>query len=296
MLPKRKAYLQMHLAVLIYGFTAILGDLIQLPATVLVWWRVLITSISLLFLIRFGRDLMEIPRKRVLQYMGIGIVIGLHWITFFGSIKYANASVAMVCFATTAFCTSILEPLITKKNFERIELLAGVMVIPGIALVVQSVPQGMQFGVLLGLLSAMLAALFAIFNKQLINDADPKSITFLELASSCLFISFLLPLFFYYNPESAFWPSSMDWVYLMILALVCTTFAFILNLKALTHLTAFTTNLIANLEVVYAIILAIVLLQDNKELSLSFYIGVAIILASVFGHPLLQRQLERTTV
>ena len=105
MKPTQRAYLDIHLAVFLYGFTAILGDLIQLPATILVWWRVLLTCISLLFLIQFGKNLRKIPKPLFLRYMGIGILIGLHWITFFGSIKYANASVAMVCYATTAFFT-----------------------------------------------------------------------------------------------------------------------------------------------------------------------------------------------
>ena len=287
MKPAKRAYLEMHFAVFLYGFTAILGDLIQLPATILVWWRVLITSVSLLFLIQFGKHLGKIPKRLVLQYMGIGILIGLHWITFFGSIKYANASVAMICYATTAFFASILEPLLTDKKLQKTELLLGFLVIPGMVLVGQSVPQAMLFGISLGLLSAILIACFAIYNKKLVNQADPTTITFLELSSSWLFISLFLPVFYSYSADSPFFPSQMDWVYLLILSLVCTTLAFVLNLRALKHISAFTSTLVGNLEVLYGIILAILILKENKELSFSFYIGAAIVLLSVFGHPFL---------
>jgi len=290
MRPTTRAYLEMHFAVLLYGFTAILGNLIQLPATVLVWWRVLITSISLFFLIRLGKDLIGIPRKLIFQYMGIGILVALHWISFFGSVKYANASVAMICFATTAFFTSLLEPLLSEKQSQKQELLLGILVVLGIILVVQGIPPTMFFGVFLGLISALLIAFFAIFNKRLIDKAPPTSITFLEMLSSWLFISCCLPFFFYYAPESAFLPNYKDWVYLLILALMCTTLAYVLNLRALKHLSAFTTNLIANLEVVYGILLAILLLQENKILSIGFYMGVLLILAAVFGHPFLNKQ------
>lgn len=289
MQPIRRAYLEVHFAVFLYGFTAILGDLIQLPATILVWWRVLITSISLLFLIQFGRQLHTIPRQLIKQYMGIGIIIGLHWITFFGSVKYANASVAMVCYATTAFFTSLLEPLFTEKKLQKTELLLGFLVIPGMILIGQSVPKGMLFGVFLGLLSAIFIACFAIFNKKLIHKADATTITFLELSSSWLFITLCLPFFYYYSTDSPFLPSQMDWIYLLILSLLCTTLAFVLNLRSLKHISAFTSTLIGNLEVLYGIILAIVILKENKELSFSFYIGAFIVLITVFGHPFLDR-------
>jgi len=294
MQPTQRAYVEMHFAVFLYGFTAILGDLIQLPATILVWWRVLITSISLLFLIQFGKNLYTIPKKLIGQYMGIGILIGLHWITFFGSVKYANASVAMVCYATTAFFASVLEPLLTEKKLQKSELLLGFLVIPGMILVAQSVPQGMLIGILLGLLSAILIACFAIFNKKLVDKADPTNITFLELSSSWLFISLFLPLFYWNSADSPFLPSNMDWVYLLILSLLCTTLAFVINLRALKHISAFTSTLIGNLEVLYGIVLAIIILKENKELSFSFYIGALIILVTVFGHPFLNKRKENS--
>ncbi len=291
--PTKRAFLELHFAVLLYGFTAILGDLITLPATVLVWWRVLLTSISLFFLIRFGKTLKVIPRPLILQYMSIGVVVAIHWITFFGSIKYANASIALVCLATGSFFTSILEPLMTKAKFKWYEIALGALVIPGMALIVQSLEVRMLTGVWLGLISSILAVLFSILNKQRIDKADPYSITFLEMSSACLFISLIFPFYFYQNEGLQFMPIGMDWFYLLFLALACTTLAYVLNLRALKHVSAFAANLTINMEPVYGIILAAILLQENKELAPNFYIGVVIIMAAVFGYPFLKSKFEK---
>ena len=286
--PTKRAYLELHLAVFLYGFTAILGDLISLSATVLVWWRVLITSISLFLLIRFGKTLKGIPRKLLWEYIGIGILIAIHWITFFASVKYANASIALVCYATCSFFTSILEPILTKSKFQWYELGLGTLVIPGMALVVQGIQVDMLIGVWIGLFSTFIIALFSVLNKMRINDLDTPTLTFIEMTSAWVFISLLLPFFYFQNPELPLWPAGNDWIYLIILALACTTLALVLNLRALKHISAFASSLTYNLEPVYGIILAIFILQENKELSPTFYLGVLIILASVFSYPLIK--------
>ena len=289
----QKAYVQLHIAVILFGFTAILGDLITLPALILVWWRVLITSISLLFLIGFGKKLLTIPKKRILQFMGIGALVGLHWICFFGSIKYANASVGLVCFATTSFFTSFLEPLITKKPFRLYEMSLALIIIPGMLLIVNNIDVSMMMGVWLGLAAAFLASLFAIFNKQLVNETDPFNITFLELGSAWLFITLLLPFYFMTEESSNFFPNLEDWAYLLVLALLCTTFAYVIALKALKYVSAFTANLTLSLEPVYGIVLAVLILKENKELGLGFYIGSALILLSVVFYPIIKKYFEK---
>ena len=290
--PTQRAYLELHIAVLLYGITAILGDLITLPATILVWWRVLITTISLFFLIRFGANLRGISKKLILQYMGIGVLVALHWITFFGAIKLSNASICLVCLATTSFFTSFLEPLILKRPFKLYELAIGLVIIPGMALVVSSTDWSMFNGILMGLVSAFLAAMFTILNKKLVDKADPMSITFLEMGSSWLFISLLLPFYFFQFPDSTFGPQGMDWIYLMVLALLCTTLAYILSLRALKYISAFAANLTINLEPVYGILLAWLILEENKELSLGFYIGCGMILFSVFSYPFIRKRFD----
>ena len=289
----QRAYLQLHIAVLFFGLTAILGNdqMISLPAISMVWWRVLFTAISLFFLIRFGKSLKDIPQKYIWQYMTIGVIVALHWICFFGSVKLAgSSSVALVCMATVAFFTSFIEPMVLKTKFQKTDLLLGILVIPGMALVVGNVSSDMWLGIAVGLLSAFLASVFSVWNKLIIDKADPKDITFLEMSSGWLFISLILPFIIQFDENVAFMPVGKDWFYLLVLALVCTTLAYVLSLHALKHLSAFTSMLTYNLEPVYGILLAYFYL--GEKLSSGFYLGVVIILGAVFLNPILNRQSE----
>ncbi len=287
--PTRKAYLQLHFAVLLFGFTAILGNdkLISIPAISIVWWRVLFTSISLFFLINFGKSLRKIPKRYLWQYMVIGAIVALHWICFFGSVKLSgNSSVTLICMATVAFFTAVIEPIVLKTKFQKKDLLLGILVIPGMALVVGNVSSDMWLGILVGLISAFLAAVFSVWNKMIIDEADPKDITFLEMSSGWLFVSLLLPFIFHFDENVAFLPVGWDWLFLILLALVCTTLAYVLSLHALKHLSAFTSMLTYNLEPVYGILIAYFFLDE--KLSAGFYLGVLIILGAVFLSPFLK--------
>ena len=281
--PTTKAYLQIHFAVILFGFTAILGDLIQLPAILIVWWRVLITSLSLLLFINFGKKLRTIPKNKILIFCGIGILVGLHWICFYGSIKLANASIALICMATTALFTSILEPLITKKSYSKLDIIIGALIIPGMALIVNTSSTSLHIGILVGLLAALLASIFGILNKKFIHDADFFSITFLELGTATLFISLILPWIKGISLDKMLPPELNDWIYLLVLSLICTTLAYVLALAALKELTAFTTNLVINLEPIYGIIMAIFILKEHQELTIGFYLGSSVILIAVFS-------------
>ncbi len=288
-----RAYLELHIAVFLFGFTAILGDLISLSPTMLVWWRVLITCISLFFLLQFGKRMTKLSRKMLAILFGIGVLVALHWITFFGAIKYSNASVALIALATASFFTAFIEPLILKKPFSWVEVGLGFMIMPGMALVVSNIDLSMYIGIYLGLISCLLAVLFSVLNKKYIDDADPMTITFVELGAAWLFISVCLPFIYLGSDEPInFWPTSMDFIYLLVLALACTTLAYILSLRALKHLTAFATNLTINLEPVYGIILAWIILQENEELNLGFYIGCALIVLVVFAYPFLKKKFK----
>ncbi len=292
--PTRRAYLELHLAVLLFGFTAILGDLIQLTALVMVWWRVLLTSVSLLFLIQLRRLFRKLPRRQVLQYMGIGVIVALHWLCFYGAIKLANASIALVAMATTSFFTSLLEPVIMQERTKWYELMLGLLIIPGMVFIVNSTELSLLDGVWVGLLSAALAALFGTLNKRMIGKVDEMSITFLELGSACLFLSIVIPLYATTLDEPLrIMPRKEDWGYLLTLALLCTTLAYVLALRALNYLSAFASNLTINLEPVYGILLAWVLLNENEELTPGFYIGGAIILLAVFSYPFLRRYFQQ---
>ncbi len=293
--PEKRAYLELHIAVFLFGFTAILGDLIQLSALVMVWWRVLITSLSLLFLIRVGNIFRTFPQAAIRRFMGIGVLVALHWVAFYGAIKLSNASITLICMATTSFFTSLIEPVIMKQKVRWYELLLGLVIIPGMGLIVGSTDASMNLGIIVGLASALLAALFATLNKKYIRQSHEMSITFLELGSAWLFLCLVLPVYILISAQPVqILPASLrDWGYLIVLALLCTTLAYVLALRALNHLTAFASNLTVNLEPVYGILLAWVLLRENEELNAGFYLGGAVILLAVFSYPLIRRWRRR---
>lgn len=308
---ERRAYLELHIAVLLFGFTAILGDLIQLTALVLVWWRVLLTSTSLFPISRPLELLKDLGPKMFWRFSGIGVLVALHWLTFYGSIKWANASICLICMATTSLFTSFLEPIIVKRPFRWHEMLIGLLIIPGMILVVNNIQEGMMIGVVSGIASAFLAAVFSTFNKKYIGKNNPIRITFLELSSAWVFLSIVLIVMYFSGATFGhFWPVgdcnintlwqivtlqapittwTCDWFYLIVLALLCTSLAYTLSLRALRHISAFSANLTVNLEPVYGIAFAWLLLNENNELGTGFYWGVGIILAAVFSYPLLQK-------
>lgn len=288
----KRAYVELHIAVFLWGFTAILGDLIQLSALMLVWWRVLITSVSLLFFIKGGKAILQLPRKTILNFAFVGALTGLHWLTFFGAIKLSNASIALVCMATTAFFTAVMEPLILRTKFKYWEIFLGFLVIPGMALVVDNVDASMHAGIWVGLASAFLASVFSILNKKWIKKAGPYSITFIEMTSAWVVLCLLLPFFVELDSLPEILPSAKDFALLLVLAIGCTTFTWVLALRALEHLSAFASTLTVNLEPVYGIFLAWVILNDSKELSSGFYWGVLLILLVVFSYPLLNKMMK----
>ncbi|MBI5914358.1 MAG: DMT family transporter [Bacteroidetes bacterium] len=293
MKPPNRAYLELHTAVFLWGFTAILGEVIQLSALALVWWRVLLTSLSVLLLLRNGQVIKGLSKKNLLQFAFVGVLTALHWLTFYGAIKLSNASVTLVCMATCAFFTSLIEPLFLRTKLKWWEIFTGFLIVPGMVLVVQNVDVSMHTGIWMGLLSALLAAMFSILNKKWIQNAEPLPITFIEMTSAWLFLSAVLPFFFHAEPGAALLPSAKDFLLLLVLALLCTTLTWVLALRALKHLSAFASNLTVNLEPVYGIFLAWLLLDDRKELSPGFYWGVLLILVVVFSYPFLKKVFER---
>lgn len=284
-----KAQLQIHFCVLLWGFTAILGKLITLPALPLVWWRMLAVSVALLLFPRVWRSLRAMSARLIAAYAGIGVLVALHWLTFYGAIKLADASVGALCIAIAPIFLSLVEPWVARRKFDPRELLLGVGVVPGVALVVGGVPEGMRIGLLVGVLSALFVALFSACNKRMVEHADPLTVTFIELGSGTAFLTLLAPLMPHQGPLLPI-PGLHDAGLLLVLSLGCTLLPFALVLKALRHVSAFTMQMATNLEPVYAIVLAIVLLGEQRQLDPMFYLGVAIVLATVFAHPWISRR------
>ena len=288
MLPDRKALLQIHLCVVIWGFTAILGKLITLPAFALVWWRMFLVVAALAVLPAFWRGVRRMSLRTIGIFAGIGVVVALHWVSFYGAIKLANASVAATCMGVAPIIMSVVEPWITNKRFDPRELVIGVAAIPGVMLVVGGTPQGMRLGIAVGVLSALLVAVFGSLNKRYVELGEPMAVTGLELAAGTAFLT-LLAVLFGGRATSLPLPDAHDAVLLVILALACTLFPFVLSLVALRNLSAFSAQLAVSLEPVYAVFLAMLLLGEQRELGPQFYAGLVIILGSVFAHVALKR-------
>jgi drug/metabolite transporter (DMT)-like permease len=284
-----KALLQIHVCVLLWGLTAIFGKLISLPAVALVWWRMILVVGAIALLPRFWRALRSLPRRMIAIYSGIGCIVALHWVTFYGSIKLANASVAVSCLGLGPVLMSVIEPRITGRRFSARELMLGLAVLPGVALVVGGTPTTMQLGIVVGIVSTALMAVFGSLNKRYATQSDPLVVTGLELGAGTLLLTTAMTL------STASWahipvPDARDTALLVALAYGCTLLPFALSLVALREITAYSAQLALNLEPVYAIVLAILLLGEQRELTATFYLGVAIILAAAIVHPWLSRR------
>src|SRR5690606_21711922 len=251
---------------------------------------------------RVWRGLRAMPPRLLAAYAGIGVVVALHWLTFYGAIKLANASVAATCMAFATVFTALVEPRLARRPFSRRELALGVLVLPGAAMVVGGVSTDMHAGIAVGAVSALLVAVFGSLNKRLVDRADPLTVTAIELGAGALALAALAPLMPLLFPAFAgpllVAPAPADAAWLLLLAGACTLFPFALSLVALRHMSAFSAQMALNLEPVYAIVLAAVLLSEQRELTPMFYAGVAILLAVVFAHPLLhlQRRIDHPEV
>jgi len=283
----RRALLQIHFCVILWGFTAILGKLISLPALPLVWWRMLLVVVAIALWPPVWRALRLTDRRTLLLFSGAGVVVALHWLTFYGAIKLSNASVAASCMAIAPIFMAVVEPWIARRSFDPRELLIGIVALPGVALVVGGTPGGMRPGILVGALSALLVVVFGSINKRLVERATPLVMTWVELAAGTVFlgvVALLLP----DQGRVLVVPDGRDFALLMALAIACTLLPFTLSLHALRHTSAFTAQLAISLEPVYAVLLAIVLLGEQRELSASFYLGVAVIVGAVLAHTVLK--------
>ena len=276
----KKAFFQLHLAVFLAGFTAILGKLITLNEGLLVWYRLVITVATLFIIFYFKKQFKKLALKDALKIFGVGAIVAIHWVTFYGSVKYANVSVALVCFSATGFFTALLEPFILKRRLVLIELVLGVMAIAGIYIIFDFHPQ-YKLGIVFGIISAIGSALFPIFNKEFVKKFTPQVVTLYELTGGLVVLTLFIPFYLMQFPALYYLPTASDWLWLLVLAWFCTVLSFNLQLNALKKISAFTANLSYNLEPVYGIILAFIFFKENEELNNQFYIGLALILLSV---------------
>jgi len=295
------AWLQIHACVVLWGFTAILGKLITLEALPLVLWRMALVTMALLLWPGVLRALLRLPRNLLWSYVGIGIVVALHWLTFYAAIKLANASVAATCIATMPIFLALIEPILTGRSFRWWELGLGVLAVPGIMLIVGGTPAAMNAGIVAGIVSAFFAALFSALNKRLILRAGALSVTAIEMGAGALLVGGLFVVMSQlgigsipglFDLDQPLLPTFQDTIWLLVLAFGCTLLPFALSLVALRHLTAYAMSLAVNLEPVYAIVLAVIILGEQAELGSTFYTGAALIIGTVLVYPWLQQRLR----
>jgi drug/metabolite transporter (DMT)-like permease len=276
----KKSYLVLHTAVLLAGFTGVFGKLITLNQIPLVWFRVLLSTIILFLVLKLFKIERLKSTKDVFKIAKVGVLITIHWIFFYGSIKFSNISIGVVCYCLTSFFTAVLEPIINKKRFSAAQLMLSMLTLIGISLIFHF-DSSYQLGIILGVISTIFAALYTIYNERLVKQYDSKLLNFYQMLSGTIVLGFGLPIFYYLFPTERFIPSFCDGVYLILLALLCTVGLYVLFAESLKKLSAFTVNLSFNLEPIYSIIIAFLFFNEGKQVNASFYVGLALVLVSV---------------
>jgi len=282
-----KDYLLLHFIVLIWGGTAILGLLISLPSLELVFYRTLLATGGVTLIMVAKKVPLVIAPKEVLQIIGVGVLISLHWILFFWSAKVSTASVCLAGMATTSLWTAFIDPLVNKKAVKLYEVALGLLVISGLVVIFQF-ESGYVLGLVMAVGSAFLSALFSVLNGRLTQRHNPYQITLYEMGAASLVALAFLPIYAYFNESTIQWAwKGDDWFWLLILAGVCTVYAFSVSVELMKRLPVFSINLTINLEPVYGIILAVVIFGEKEKMTDQFYLGTGIILISVLMYPIL---------
>jgi len=287
-----KHHLHLHLIVFIWGFTAVLGALISLDAMPLVWFRMIFAVGFIAVFIYFKKIPFDISLKTKVQFLFAGLIIALHWFTFFRAIKISNISITLACLSTGAFFTSLLEPILYRKRIVFYEVFFGLLVIVGLFIIFHF--EGNHFwGILTAIISAFLSALFAVINSKFVKEYNPVIISFYELSGGVVFFTFLL-LFTHSFSSTFFSISTEDLMFLLILSSVCTAYAFIASTSIMKFLSPYTVMLTINLEPIYGIILAVLVFKEKEKMSFEFYIGAFIILLTVILNSIIKSRKKLT--
>jgi len=276
----KKAYIQLHLALVLAGFTGIFGRLITLNEGLISWYRTFFSAIFILIVLTLSSKFQKTTLSEKVKMGAAGAILGFHWLFFYGSIKYSNISVGVVCFALTSFFNALFEPAINKKKLSVQELLLSGLTLCGIALIF-GMDISFRTGIILGIISSIFSALYTVYNERLAGNYRGETIILYQMLGGVLALTLIMPEFLYFTPTTTLLPSLQDFGWLLVLAILCTVLMYLLIINALKHISSFTVSLTFNLEPLYTILLAIVIYKENKVLSASFYIGLFLILTSL---------------
>ncbi len=272
--------LLLHIVVFIFGFTGILGKLIETDSDILVWWRMSIAAIAISIYAYPAKKITSSIWQNSPTYLGVGFIIAFHWITFFQAIKISNVSVTLACLSSASLFTAVLEPLFFKRRIDLAEILFGIMVVAGLVLIFSFESEYTE-GIIMALVSAFLASLFTVINGRLIQKDNPYRISLVEMIGGVIGISIWLGFSGKLGVNMIDIPGA-DWFWILILGIICTAFAFVASVKVMEELTPFTVSLTINLEPVYGIILAFLIFGSSEEMTPGFYIGTVLILGALY--------------
>lgn len=284
-----KDYLQLHFLIFLWGFTAIIGLLISIPAVEMVFYRTIIAAIALWIIIYYKKESLAIGNAKIKALLLTGFLVSIHWITFFLSARISTASVCLAGFATSTFWTSLLEPLINKRRISFFEVMLGIFVVLGIVVIFRF-EVNHALGLAIGIFSALTQATFAILNGNFTKNTAPLIITFYEMLGAVIFTALFLPFYAYFFAEGKLEliPTLSDVLYIGLLAIVCTVYAYTKAIELMKRISAFVLNLSLNLEPVYGIIAAFLVFPQKEKMSAGFYLGALIIISCVLSYPIIK--------
>ncbi len=294
-MASRNDYFKLHFIVFLWGFSSILGKLITIPAMEMVFFRAMLSVIGMGILILLVRGNFKVSKIEFLQLIGIGFIVALHWVAFFGSARVSNVSVSLVGFATNSLWAALLEPFFNRSKIKKFELLLGLVVIVGLCIIF-SFDFQYKLGLFIGVLAGFTAALFSVFNSKLIRTIDAYTITFYEMIGVFIGIGIFFPIYrntWALDHTLQLAPSFNDWIYLLILAGVCSVYAYSQAVELMKKLSVFFIQLTLNLEPVYGIIIAVIIFKEKEKMGGNFYAGTFIILSAVALYPLIKNRLLR---
>ncbi len=286
-----KSYLNLHLIVFIWGFTAVLGELITIREASLVWYRMLLASIFLFAFLIIKKKQIILPAKAIAKLTFVGMLIAIHWILFFKAINISNVSITLAMFSVGAFFASILEPLFYKRRMLWYEVVFGLIIIAGLSFIMQVEFKHLE-GAAYALLSVFVGVLFTLFNGKLIQQHDSTIITMYEFLAGFLFVTLYLAINHTFN-AAFFEVSGKDWVLILVLSSICTAYAFTASVNVMKKLSPYTVMLTTNLEPVYGILLAYFIIGESEQMSISFYIGSVVILITVILNGILKNKVKK---
>jgi drug/metabolite transporter (DMT)-like permease len=294
-MASRGDYLKLHFIVFLWGFSAILGKLVSIPAVEMVFFRSAIAAIGMAGVIVFSKGTFKVDTRDLIKLILIGFIVSLHWLAFFGSARVANVSVSLIGFATNSLWAALLEPWFNKTKFKKYELVLGIIVLFGLY-VIFSFDFQYKLGLFFGVVAGFTSALFSVFNSRLVKRIPSRTITFYEMIGVFLGTALFLPIYqitWAENHTLQLIPSAYDWLWISLLAGVCSVYAYTVAVELMKRVSVFMIQLTLNLEPLYGIVMAVIIFGSTEKMSLSFYVGAIIILSAVAAYPLMKKKFEQ---